>query len=360
MKIDRVCFYVADAAKTSNWLINHLGFELIATNQDNHTYTKIIANQKIYLEIASPLNTCSPVAHYLDSHPEGIVDIAFSVSNISAILARATKLGVAILQPLNQQNQIKYAQIAGWESLKHTLIEYPAIFLEDNGLDNQVTKDAKKLLTKPQLNLISIDHIVLNVAQGQIQQAVAYYQALFDFKIQQTFQIQTPRSGLYSEALIDPTGQVQFNLNEPTSTNSQIQEFIAINRGAGIQHLALRSPNIIETVAQMRHLGVEFLAVPPAYYQNLQLRLNRDSVSISNPQWQQIMAAEILVDWHQHQPKSLLKQIFTQPILEQPTFFLEIIERSHNAQGFGEGNFQALFEAVEKNTALSDQASILI
>ena len=345
MKIDRVCFYVVDAAKTSNWLIHHLGFQLIKTYQNDHTYTQEIVNSGIYFVISSPLNNCSPVAHYLKKHPEGIVDVSFCLSNIEFILEQAVKLGVKILQPLHQQHNIKYAQIAGWDSIKHTLIEYSTNVSGQNSLSNQVALKT----SQSQLSLINIDHIVLNVAQGELNPAVAYYRALFDFKIQQRFQIQTPKSGLYSEALVDSSGQVQFNINEPTSANSQIQEFIDLNHGAGIQHLALRSHNIIETVTKMRNLGVEFLPIPPAYYTNLQQRLKRNNISIDHSEFQNISQQGILIDWDKYQPKSLLKQIFTQPILEKPTFFLEIIERKHNAQGFGEGNFQALFEAVERN-----------
>ena len=359
MKIDRVYFYVADAAKTSNWLIHHLGFQLIETYQDNNTYTQELttphafgetANQGIYFVISSPLNSCSPVARYLDSHPEGIVDVAFCVSNLQSIVERAAELGVKILQPLHEQYKIKYARIAGWDSLEHTLIEYPANTSWFDGLSNRVSVNTRKCQTQPQpqLDLIDIDHIVLNVARGELNQVVTYYQALFDFKIQQTFKIQTPRSGLYSKALVDSTRQIQFNVNEPTSPNSQIQEFIEINNGAGIQHLALRSHNILETVSQMRSLGVKFLSVPLAYYINLQQRLDRDLISISDSEFQKIVREGVLVDWHQHQTESLLQQIFTEPILEQPTFFLEIIERRQNTQGFGEGNFQALFEAVER------------
>lgn len=345
MKIDRVCFYVVDAAKTSNWLIHHLGFNLVATYQDDYTYSQEIVNSGIYFVISSPLNNCSPVAHYLKEHPEGIVDVSFCLSNIESILERAAKLGVEILQPLHQRHNVKYAQIAGWDSIKHTLIEYPPDISWRNSLSNQVALKT----SQSQLSLINIDHIVLNVAQGELKPAVAYYQALFEFKIQQRFQIQTPKSGLYSEALGDSSGQVQFNINEPTSTNSQIQEFIDLNNGAGIQHLALRSHNIIKTVAQMRNLGVDFLPIPPAYYTNLQQRLKRNNISIDHSELQNISQQGILIDWDKYQPKSLLKQIFTQPILNKPTFFLEVIERKHNAQGFGEGNFQALFEAVERN-----------
>ena len=345
MKIDRVCFYVADAAKTSNWFIYYLGFQVIAIYENKNTYTQEIANGEIYFVISSPINSFSPVAHFLDAHPEGIADVSFSVSNVQSILDRAGELGVDILKPIDQHNNIKYARVAGWDCLEHTLTEYP-------GNISQFYPGVRTSNNESQASFINIDHIVLNVARGELNDAVAYYQGLFDFQIQQTFKIQTPRSGLYSEALIDSTGQIQFNINEPTDANSQIQEFIDVNNGAGIQHLALRSHNIIKTVAQMRNLGVEFLSIPETYYINLQQKLETNGISIHDSELEKIIQQGILIDWDKYQPKSLLKQIFTQPILDKPTFFLEIIERQNNAQGFGEGNFQALFEAVEKNNVL--------
>ncbi len=345
MQIDSVRFYVTDAVKTSNWFTRYLGFQVIDTCQDQNTYSEIIEHNSIYFIISSPLSKFSPVAGYLNSHPEGIVDVAFRVDNLQAILDRAAKLGIKILQPIQPQDKIKYARIAGWDCLEHSLIESPAQ-TQYYFLPNLQFKSLP-LRLQPAPQFTNIDHIVLNVAVGELHQAVAYYKDLFDFQIQQTFKIQSQRSGLYSKALVDSTGQVQFNINEATDPNSQIQEFIDLNGGAGIQHLALRSSNIISTLCQMRSLGVNFLPIPTAYYHHLQQRIKRDSIDISATELQTISQQGILVDWHQDTPESLLMQIFTQPILDKPTFFLELIERRQQAQGFGEGNFQALYEAVE-------------
>ena len=345
MKIDSVRFYVTDAVKTSNWFTRYLGFQLIDTCQDENTYSEVIEHNSIYFIISSPLSKFSPAADYLNSHPEGIVDVVFRVDNLPAILNRAAKLGIKILQPLQQQHKIKYARIAGWDCLEHSLIESPSqnryYFLPNLKLKSFPER------FQPEPRFTNIDHIVLNVPVGELNPAVAYYQNLFDFKIQQTFNIQSKRSGLYSQALVDATGQVQFNINEPTDPNSQIQEFIDLNGGAGIQHLALRLLNIVSTVSQMRSLGVDFLPIPTAYYHYLRQRIRRDSIDISATELQAIVQQEILVDWHQDSSESLLMQIFTQPMLEKPTFFLELIERRQQAKGFGEGNFQALYEAVE-------------
>ncbi|MEM9272342.1 MAG: 4-hydroxyphenylpyruvate dioxygenase [Cyanobacteria bacterium P01_F01_bin.143] len=345
MQIDSVHFYVTDAGKTSNWFTRYLGFQVIDTYQNEHTYTEVVEHNSIYFIISSALTKTSPVACYLESHPEGIVDVAFRVDNLLSILDRAAKLGVKILQPLQQHNKIKYARVAGWDCLEHSLIESSATnhyYL----LSNRLVK-SPVLVPQDKPQFTNIDHIVLNVAMGKLNSAVAYYQNLFEFEIQQTFKIQSQLSGLSSKALIDSTGQLQFNINQPSDPHSQIQEFIELNNGAGIQHLALRSRDLISTVSQMRSRGVKFLPIPTNYYRNLSAKINHHSLAISETELQAIAQQEILVDWHQDQPQSLLMQIFTQPILEQPTFFLEFIERRQQAQGFGEGNFQALYEAVE-------------
>ncbi|ELS04618.1 4-hydroxyphenylpyruvate dioxygenase [Xenococcus sp. PCC 7305] len=355
MQIDSVHFYVTDAGKTSNWFTRYLGFQLIDSYQDENTYTEVVEHNSICFIISSARSKTSPVADYLDSHPEGIVDVAFRVDNLQSILDRAAQLGIKIIQTLQQEKEIKYARIVGWDDLQHSLIEYSAqnryYFLPNLRCQSFVLNST----ANPRFT--NIDHIVLNVAAGELSSAVKYYQNLFDWQIQQTFNIQSKHSGLYSQALVDATGQVQFNINEPSDPHSQIQDFIELNGGAGIQHLALRSNdagektrsnNIIATVAQLRSRGVEFLPIPSAYYNNLRQTVKRGSINISETELQAIEQQGILIDWHRDLSQSLLMQIFTQPILNQPTFFLELIERRQQAQGFGEGNFQALYEAVER------------
>lgn len=344
MQIDHIRFYTTNATQTSNWFIDKIGFRSIGKSFNHHTHTEAIANNSIFLAISAPLNASSTVAGYLDSHPSGVGDVAFRVRDLDSILARANRLGVAILQPPQHSEQLKWSTIAGWDGLQHTLIEYSD---RSTGcfIPNLRYYPVREELNSPTA-IADIDHIVLNVALGELSPAVDWYRALFDFKIQQTFTIETERSGLYSQALIDPTGTIQFNINEPTSANSQIQEFIDLNGGAGIQHLALRSQNIVRTVSGLRSRGVSFLSVPQAYYTQLQQRLNPNIISFET--LETLKTEQILVDANADIPESLLMQTFTQPIFEQPTFFLEIIERRQQAYGFGEGNFKALFAAVEQ------------
>ena len=345
MKIDRVHFYLKDAVKTKDWFVRNLGFKTVADYDDEHTHTEVVAANSACLVFSSPLTNNSPVANYLNSHPSGVADIVFRVRDIQSIIDRVWDLGLKILQPLqvfqSPWGEFKQIQIQGWESLQHTLIE------------ETVNKDAtaKESITLTDSQITDIDHIVLNVPAGKLNSAVKLYQTLFGFKVQQSFNIKTKTSGLYSKALIDDSGEVQFNINEPTSSNSQIQEFLDFNNGSGIQHLALRSQNLLDDVARMQQNNVPFLRIPQTYYDRLDKTLN-----LTLHEWQAIAKNHILVDGNpvmndgasHKSDRSLLMQIFTQPIFEKPTFFLEFIERRERARGFGQGNFKELFAAVER------------
>lgn len=349
MQIAYVHFYTRDAAETSGWFIRNLDFQAIAKSLNNHTHTEVIASNSVFILISSPLNSLSPVYRYLKIHPSGVADVAFKVSNLETIITKAIDRGVKILQyPRTIQTSwgaVRRAKIAGWDSLEHSLIETasnePISFLPVN-----IENPSAAIAHHSKAGIVDIDHIVLNVAAGKLNSAATWYQTLFSLQVRQTFKIQTPRSGLYSQALADSSGKVQFNLNEPTSNNSQIQEFLNLNNGSGIQHLALRCDNLIDAVEYMRSHEVAFLSTPKAYYRQIEPYRNR--LLVSKQEWQAIEAAEILIDWQRDRPQSLLMQTFSQPIFERPTFFLEFIERRQQARGFGEGNFRALFEAVER------------
>jgi 4-hydroxyphenylpyruvate dioxygenase len=194
-----------------------------------------------------------------------------------------------------------------------------------------------------QLGFTNIDHIVLNVEHQTLNTAVRWYQAVLGFHANGWFDIKTDRSALRSQVLVHPQGSAQFPINEPASSGSQIQEFLAANRGPGIQHLALGTLNIVATITHLRQQGLSFLKVPHSYY----TQLNQSCPPETPPlDWQAIEQQQILVDLRN--PTGILMQAFTHPIFGEPTFFLELIERRSQAQGFGEGNFLALFEAIER------------
>ncbi len=366
MKIVYIHFYVEDAKIWRDWFVNVLGFEVVSDRilfpistekQRFDTCTEIVKSGSICFVLSSSLLHTSPMAEFLCYHPPGVADVAFAVENIENILTRAQLLGVEVLQPIQISERdgtyLKFCKIAAWGSLTHTLIEgvgsSPWGVGGDEG-DKRVNSSYSSpssptpysLLPTP---LTSIDHIVLNVAAGYLDKAVAWYEKILNFQPQQMFNIQTEYSALHSRVMISQDGNVQIPINEPATYNSQIQEFLDFNQGAGIQHIALRSHNLIDAISLFRTRNLPFLAVPKTYYSQL---VNRPGFPLYPDQIKVIAQQEILVDWQENTPSALLLQIFTQPIFREPTFFFEFIERRNLAQGFGEGNFRALFEAIER------------
>lgn len=342
MEIDHVHFYVEDARAWRDWFVHQLGFQAVAAKDNNYTCTEVIKSGSIYFVLSSPLTLLSPVAHFLNQHPPGVADVAFRVQNVEAAMSRAVKHGAKVLEPIQQHQKIKghykSGKIAAWGSLSHTLIE-------DSSHGSRGWGEPYTNFPSSSNTFTGVDHIVLNVAAGELESAVAWYQNTLEFHSRQSFKIQTDRSALHSQVMVSSDYQVQLPINQPASLNSQIQEFLDANRGAGIQHIALQTPNIVQAIKNFRKLGISFLPVPPSYYTQL---LHRQGLPLSAAELEEIAQQQILVDWDETIPQAVLLQTFTQPIFPQPTFFFELIERRFQAQGFGEGNFRALFEAIER------------
>ena len=358
MDIDHVHFYVEDAERFRDWFIRTMGFQALGGAHSHQIRREVVQSGSVYFVLSSPLADSGPVAEYLRCHPPGVVDLAFRVKDVAAMVAQAIAAGAKVLQPVQTetqtQGQLKWGQIQGWGMLRHTLLERSgntpllpsqlspsslAVIPEGHPLEN-FSRSADT-----QLTFAGIDHVVLNVTDQNLNTAVAWYQKVLGFQPDRTFEIQTHRSALRSKTLIHPDGSVQFPINEPASPNSQIQEFLDANQGPGVQHIALRTGNITQAIAQLRKRGLSFLEIPVNYYTHLRQGLKDLSLKLN---WQAIERHQILVDWQARDPEAILLQTFTQPIFDQPTFFFEVIERRCQAQGFGEGNFLALFEAIER------------
>ena len=333
MKIERICFYVEDAKRWREWFVEVMGFSAIATSQNAHTHTEVLRSGAIAISLSSPLAAIGPVATYLQKHPPGVADIGFAVANLAAILARVHQYGGTIVSPLQTCGDRLCCQIQSPIGMTHTLWEITKT--------ESCPRDRDFLFSE-------IDHIVLNVETGRLHSTVAWYGKVFGLECQQTFNIQTERSGLHSQVMVHPESGIKIPVNEPTSHNSQIQEFLNQNCGAGVQHIALKTRQILSTTARLRESGVRFLDVPVSYYS--QVRSQFKNVPLSEREWQQIETEKILLDCQPLLEKNppILLQIFTKPIFSAPTFFFEFIERRQQAQGFGEGNFRALFEAIER------------
>lgn len=347
MEIDRIHFYVTDAIQTQDLLIRQMGLRSLGYQVNEHTIEYLVGNSDLLFSISSPLTLDSPVAEYLQHHPSGVKNISFRVPDLDLIRQRMAQMGVDILATSSVNDELKWLKIHGWGVVEYTFIQALSI-LTDAIIDREDL-------------IIGIDHLVLNVAAGELEPATIWHQNLFDFQIHQTFDIQTQSSGLTSKALISLCGKIRFNINQPSSSNSQIQDFLNFNQGSGIQHIALQTNKIFITIDRMQQQKLAFLEIDHTYYAQVQTRAKIAQKSVlSDEEWLQLQQRQILVDWSEFADEAVLLQIFTAPIFEAPTFFFEIIERRNQAQGFGQGNFQALFEAIEHSSRSLNEPKISI
>jgi 4-hydroxyphenylpyruvate dioxygenase len=344
MEIDLIHFYVVNANDTKDLLIQQLGLKFLGERVDEQTIEYLVGNDHLLFSISSPLNSASPVAKYLRDHPSGVKGISFQVPDLAVIRHRVKQLGLEVLPASTELSSLK---IRGWGSVEHTFSQSSPASKSSTivGGEPSPRENRQDLIT-------GIDHLVLNVPTGELDAAAIWYQNLFEFQIQQTFDIQTQTSGLTSKALVSACGKIRFNINQPSSNNSQIQDFLDRNHGAGIQHIALQTNDIFRTIDRMRQQQLAFLPIKQTYYTQLQIRAKTaQNLALTDEEWHQLQNLQILADWSESSPEAVLLQIFTQPIFESPTFFFEVIERRNRAKGFGRGNFQALFAAIEQNLA---------
>jgi 4-hydroxyphenylpyruvate dioxygenase len=354
MYIDHIHFYVTSARSWRDWFVRMMGFQPIARLINSHTHTEIISNgvdhsdrESLIFVLSSPLAQVSPVAQFLANYPCGIVDVAFRVKDLVTFRYQY-HLREKIQAFTFPNGTMKTCVVKSRPNFQHTLIERQGEtpILADRTLLEYPIEPT------PRVDILGIDHVVLNVCKGNLESTASWYEQNLGFKKQQTFTIQTARSGLYSQVMSHPESEIKFPINEPSSPNSQIQEFLDINKAEGIQHIALKTQNVISLTKQFREAGLPFLSVPTSYYK--QLENKQLHLQFSQEEWREIQVQKILIDFENNIAEAnpnqnpTLLQIFTQPIFEQPTFFFELIERRDAARGFGEGNFQALFEAIER------------
>lgn len=338
MHFHHLHFYVEDVAFWQAWFIRKLAFRPDSVCEGTH----VLRQGAIEVRLSGG-DECN---HYLQAHPSGLVDVGLATDDFDRVLARSLTEGAALLREVtvNGEGQ-RQCQLKGWGDLRHTLVE-----VSSQWVSAQLAEPSEAEPSELDW-LWAIDHVVLNVPDGKLSEASDWYQRIFGLVTGQQFDITTSKSGLRSQVLVHPQGTLQLPINEPTSENSQVQEFLKHNRGAGIQHVALRSRDAVGAIAQFRQQGLDLISVPSTYYEGLHKRADRPVFDTTAASQQQL-----LLDWAEGGKEGLLLQTFTKPIFAEPTFFFEIIERGSyiengqtlQAKGFGAGNFQALFEAIER------------
>ncbi|KAJ3302297.1 hypothetical protein HDV03_005179 [Kappamyces sp. JEL0829] len=352
---DHLTFWVGNAKQAASYYVTRFGFEPMGYKGLETGHRQVVAHAVrqagIVFVFQSPLTTDDRTfGDHLVLHGDAVKDVAFTVDDARGIYKKAVARGAkSIREPWEERDEhgvVIMATIATYGDVEHTFVQrsgYKGSFLPGFSL---ATPDPITSVLPP-TSLLFVDHIVGNQPDLEMEKACKMYEEQLDFhrfwSVDDT-QMHTEYSALRSIVMTDYDEIVKMPINEPApgKKKSQIQEYVDFHGGAGVQHIALRTENIITAVSNLRARGVKFLSIPSIYYDNLKARLEHSKVRITEDM-AILEKLHILVDYDEN---GYLLQIFTQPVEDRPTLFIEIIQR-RNHQGFGAGNFKALFESIE-------------
>ena len=349
--IDHVEWWVGNARAFSAFLASAFGFEFVAYagpetgRRDRVSY--VLEQGEVRFLVTGALTPDSPIAEHVRAHGDGVRDVCFRVDDAAAAFEAAVARGGLPERPpatdADEDGEIHHAAIRTYGETVHT-------FLDRSGYGGPFAPGfvpaALTAPAGPAVGLTRYDHIVGNVEKGRLDDWVEYYCRVLGFDPLVHFddeQISTQYSALMSTVVWNHDSVV-LPINEPAEglRKSQIEEYLDYYRSPGVQHIALRTADIVATVRALRDRGVRFLTVPPEYYEDARERM----AGVDLP-WADLQELGILVDRDRDGP---LLQIFTENVCDRPTVFFEIIQRE-GATGFGAGNFKALFEAIERAQA---------
>jgi 4-hydroxyphenylpyruvate dioxygenase len=348
--IDHVELYVGNALQSAYFYVHALGFREVAyagleTGVRDRT-SHVLAQGRIRIVLTGALTPDHDIGRHSAAHGDGVKVIALSVPDVEHAYREATSRGArGVREPWEESDDsgtIRFATIATYGDTLHTFVDrsgYRGPFIPGYVARDRSAGDA---------GLLAIDHVVGNVELGEMETWVKYYEDVFGMTEMLHFTdeaISTEYSALMSKVVTSGNGRVKFPINEPAEgkRKSQIDEYLEFYGGAGAQHIAVATRDIVRTVTELRERGIEFLTVPDTYYDEVPERIGEIKESLED-----LRRLGILVD---RDDEGYMLQIFTKPIGDRPTMFLEVIER-HGARGFGEGNFKALFEAIEREQEL--------
>jgi 4-hydroxyphenylpyruvate dioxygenase len=375
---DHVTWWVGNAKQAAAYYISLFGFKHIAyrglETGSRYFASYVVANNNVRFVFTSPLRSSahlpaeepiSPedkqlldeVYAHLERHGDAVKDVAFEVDNVEGVYHKAVKEGAVAVQAPQQLQDAEHgsvttAVIRTYGDTTHTLINrgsYTGPFLP--GFRQGKASTASVAL--PAVKLARIDHCVGNQDWDEMVSACAFYEQCLSFHRFWSVddkQICTEFSALSSIVMASPNNLVKMPINEPAAgkKKSQIEEYVIFNSGAGVQHIALLTANIIDAVTALRARGVEFINVPQTYYDTMRQRLKTDKRNWDlKEDLDTIERLNILIDYDEG---GYLLQLFTKPLMDRPTVFIEIIQRN-DFEGFGAGNFKSLFEAIEREQA---------
>jgi 4-hydroxyphenylpyruvate dioxygenase len=350
-RIDHLELFVGNARQAAVFYERCFGFHRTAYrgletgSRDAASY--LLEQGDIRFVLTSALGSDHPAAAFVHKHGDGVGVIALEVPDAAAAFHETTMRGAApAMAPEERRDEGGVLRTAAIHAYGDTLIRF--VERDDYAGTFAPGFRAATGTAAPDGGVLkAIDHIVGNVELGAMEKWVNFFAETMGFTQLIHFDdktITTEYSALMSKVMQDGTGRVKFPINEPATgrRKSQIQEYLDYYHGPGVQHIACATDDIVKTVRHLRASGVEFLRVPPAYYEDLDRRIGTIDESVS-----ELAELGILAD---RDEEGYLLQIFTQPVQDRPTLFFEVIER-HGCRGFGEGNFKSLFEAIEREQA---------
>jgi len=350
---DHVEFWVGNAKQAAFFYEHALGFARTAYAgpetgvRDRASY--VLEQGEIRFVVTSALREEHEITRHHSRHGDGVRDISLTVPDATEAYRQAVQRGArGVVEPTRVEDEhgsVELAAIATYGDTIHTFVnraDYEGPFLPGYV---SVSANGRGALG---VGLVNVDHIVGNVELGRMDEWVEFYERVFGMTNILHFgdeQIHTEYSALMSKVMSDGEGKIKFPINEPAEgkRKSQIEEYIEFYGGAGAQHIALATTNIVETVQALKAHGMIFLDTPDTYYDEVPERVGE-----IDEDYDELRRHRILVD---RDEDGYLLQIFTKTAQDRPTVFFEVIER-HGARGFGDGNFKALFEAIEREQAL--------
>jgi len=349
---DYVEFYVGNAKQAAHFYKTAFGFQSLAyagpetSVKDKVSY--VIRQNKLTFVLTTPLRTDNPIADHIYKHGDGVKFLSLKVQDATDAWEQTTKRGgKSFLEPTILKDDNGEVVISGI----HTYGETVHLFIERknyNGIFMPGFAAWKTDYNPTETGLEYVDHCVGNVGWNQMNPWVKFYEDVMGFRNILSFDdndISTEYSALMSKVMSNGNGFVKFPINEPAEgkKKSQVEEYLDFYNGEGVQHVAIATKNIVETVTELKKRGVEFLKIPASYYETV-----LDRVGTIDEDLKPLQELGILID---RDEEGYLLQIFSRPLEDRPTLFFEIIQRK-GAQSFGKGNFKALFEALEREQDL--------
>ncbi len=350
---DYLELYVSNSKQAAHFYKTAFGFQSLAYAgletglTDRESY--VVGQDKIRLILTSPLQSGTDIGRHIDQHGDGVKVIALWVDDATYAYRTAIDRGAkSYFEPIKEEDDdgsVVRSGIYTYGETVHIFVErkdYAGIFLP--GYKKWETPD----YNPTSVGLKYVDHMVGNVSLGQMNEWVKFYEDVMGFKQILSFDdkdISTEYTALMSKVMSNGNGRIKFPINEPAAglKRSQVEEYLDFYEGEGVQHIAVATDNILETIKALKSRGIEFLDIPSTYYETVLDRVGKIDEEVA-----ELQKLGILVD---RDEEGYLLQIFTRPIEPRPTMFFEIIQRK-GAQSFGKGNFKALFEAIEREQEL--------